>query len=40
LTTEFNLEPMVDLFIFETAQLVEQLEQVVLACEKSENFSH
>ncbi len=31
----FPHEPMLDMYIFETTQLVEQLEQVVIACDKS-----
>ena len=33
-------EPMLDMFIFETRQLIEQLEQEILTCEKSGTLDH
>lgn len=33
-----NSEPMLDMFIFETEQLTEQLEQIILRTEKSKSF--
>lgn len=35
LSNDFVKEPMLDMFIFETQQLIEQLEQEILTCEKS-----
>ena len=35
----FSTEPMLEMYIFETTQLVEQLEQVVIASEKTGKFS-
>lgn len=35
----FRLEPMLDMYLFETTQLVEQLEQSILVSEKSACFS-
>jgi two-component system chemotaxis sensor kinase CheA len=32
------LEPMLELYLFETAQLVEQLEQTIMCCEKSGGY--
>ena len=32
-------EPMLDMFIFETRQFLEELEQLALASEKSNSFS-
>lgn len=34
-----NRDPMLDMYIFETAQLLEQLEQVILSGEKSSHYS-
>ena len=36
----FSREPMLDMFIFETNQLVEQLEQAILSTEKSSCYTH
>ncbi len=36
---QFANEPMVDMFIFETSQLLEQLEDTILNCEKSGGFN-
>lgn len=36
---QYSNEPMLDMFIFETAQLIEQLEQSILAGEQSSCFS-
>jgi two-component system, chemotaxis family, sensor kinase CheA len=38
-TNGTNREPMLDMFIFETVQLIEQLEVVILNSEKSHEFS-
>ena len=35
MTNGFTPEPMLDMFIFETRQLIEQLEHEVLVCEES-----
>lgn len=32
-------DPMLDMYIFETSQLIEQLEQIIIDCEKLEKFS-
>lgn len=37
---DFSREPMLDMFIFETNQLVEQLEQAILSTEKSSCYTH
>jgi two-component system, chemotaxis family, sensor kinase CheA len=39
LARENTHEPMLDLFIFETTQLIQQLEQIIIACDNSEEFS-
>jgi len=31
----FNNEPMLEMYIFETSQMIEQLEQVIMTCEKN-----
>lgn len=36
---QYSIEPMLDMFIFETSQLLEQLEQSVLASEKARDYS-
>ncbi|MCX7748309.1 MAG: chemotaxis protein CheA [Clostridia bacterium] len=38
MTDAFNREPMLDMFIFETSQLIEQLENAVLESEKTGKF--
>ncbi|HEX9060360.1 MAG TPA: Hpt domain-containing protein, partial [Clostridia bacterium] len=38
LDKNINNEPMLDMFIFETEQLTEQLEQIILGTEKSKSF--
>lgn len=35
----YSNEPMLDMFIFETSQLIEQLEQIILASEKETGFN-
>ncbi|MDA8441132.1 MAG: Hpt domain-containing protein, partial [Peptococcaceae bacterium] len=35
---QFSDEPMIDVYIFETTQNIEQLEQIILASEKESNF--
>lgn len=35
----YSNEPMLDMYIFETSQLLEQLEQVVMACEDANEYS-
>ena len=35
----YTPEPMMDMYLFETAQLIEQLEQIVICSEKSGGFS-
>lgn len=35
----YSNEPMLEMYIFETSQLLEQLEQVIMACEKSNMYS-
>ena len=37
---QYSNEPMLDMFIFETTQFIEQLEQSILAGEKSSCFTH
>lgn len=39
MSNQFSLEPMLDMFIFETSQLLEQLEQSVLASEKHHEYT-
>lgn len=39
MTGNMGREPMLDMFIFETTQLIEQLEQVILESEKEGSFS-
>jgi two-component system, chemotaxis family, sensor kinase CheA len=36
---EFTIEPMLEMFLFETAQLAEQLEQIIISSEKSGGYS-
>lgn len=38
LSTQYHNEPMLDLFIFESMQLIEQMEQIIIANEKSESY--
>lgn len=38
MSTEYSNEPMLDMFLFETYQLLEQLEQSILICEKSKDY--
>ncbi|MCG8483071.1 MAG: Hpt domain-containing protein, partial [Clostridia bacterium] len=35
-----NMEPMLDIYIFETSQLLEQLEQIILKCEKKDGIDY
>ncbi len=37
--SNFELEPMLDLFVFETMQLSEQLEQIIINCESTGSYS-
>lgn len=37
---QYSNEPMLDMFIFETSQLIEQLEQSILSSEKSSCYTH
>ncbi|HCW03860.1 MAG TPA: hypothetical protein DGK91_04560 [Clostridium sp.] len=39
MTSSFNQEAMLDMYIFETNQLIEQLEQVIIDNEKAGSFS-
>lgn len=39
MSNEFNLEPMLDMFVFETTQLLEQLERIILESEKQSNIN-
>lgn len=39
MSDNFNREPMMDMYIFETNQLLEQLEQIILSCEKSSLYT-
>ncbi len=39
MATKFENEPMLEIYIFETTQILDQLEQVVLSSEKSGSFS-
>lgn len=39
MTDQFSNEPMLEMYIFETSQLLEQLEQVIMACEKNNIYS-
>ena len=39
MSEQYRYEPMLDMFIFETSQLIEQLEQVILSSEKSSCYS-
>lgn len=36
---QYSQEPMLDMYIFETTQLIEQLEQAILSSEKTNNYS-
>lgn len=36
---QYTNEPMLDMFIFETSQLLEQLEECILSSEKSRCYS-
>ncbi len=38
MTEKYANEPMLDMYIFETTQQLEQLEQVIIACEKSKTY--
>ncbi len=39
MSDRFSNEPMLEVFIFETAQNIEQLEKAILSCEKSSNLT-
>lgn len=39
MTDQFTNEPMLEMFIYETTQLTEQLEQLILDCEKAKSFN-
>ncbi|WP_099468760.1 chemotaxis protein CheA [Konateibacter massiliensis] len=39
MSEQYSNEPMLDMFLFETTQLIEQLEQIILASEKGSCFS-
>lgn len=39
MSNQFTNEPMLDMYLFETSQLVEQLEQAIIKCEKESAFS-
>ena len=36
---QYGNEPMMEMFLFETSQLLEQLEQLILTCEKSNCYT-
>ena len=38
MSNDSSREPMLEMFIFETMQLIDQLEQIILYCEKSNQF--
>lgn len=39
MSTKFDNEPMLEIYIFETTQILDQLEQVIISSEKSAKFS-
>ncbi|NLP00425.1 MAG: hypothetical protein GX386_09070, partial [Clostridiaceae bacterium] len=39
MTDNYANEPMMEMFLFETSQLIEQLEQQILSSEKSNNYT-
>jgi len=39
MTGQYGIEPMMEMFLFETSQLIEQLEQLIISCEKTEHFT-
>jgi len=36
---QYGNEPMMEMFLFETSQLIEQLEQLIISCEKSDHYT-
>lgn len=36
---DYSREPMLDMYIFETSELIEQLEQLILCCEEDNNYT-
>jgi len=39
MTELYGNEPMMEMFLFETSQLIEQLEQLIISCEKSGHYT-
>ena len=36
---DYSRESMLDMYIFETLELIEQLEQLILYCEENKNYN-
>jgi two-component system chemotaxis sensor kinase CheA len=39
ISEKYTNEPLLDMFLFETSQLIEQLEQIILICEREQYFT-
>jgi len=39
MTGQYGNEPMMEMFLFETSQLIEQLEQLIISCEQSGHYT-